>query len=103
TDISRHMLNPPPALVTATVYRPFDKNCVWMFVVCGDRKRLNANTGGEGGAVVVSAGLASDKIASRGTRSCSSNSVAWTRGSAWKRDTKTSCSTTLVRATSNMP
>ena len=59
-------------------------------VVCGERNRRDANTGSDGGAVALSAGRGSDRIASRGTRSCSSSSVAWTRGSAWKRATKTS-------------
>ena len=43
-----------------------------------------------------SAGRASDSIASRGTRSCSSSSVAFTRGSAWNRVTKTSSSSMLA-------
>ena len=72
-------------------------------VVCGDRKRLDANTGSDGGAVVLSAGRGSDRIASRGTRSCSSSSVAWMRGSAWKRETNVSLQTTLASATSDMP
>ena len=38
-----------------------------------------------------------------GTRSCSSSSVAWTRGSAWKRSTIRSPSSALARATSVMP
>ena len=29
-------------LVSAAVYRPFDRNCVCGLVVCGDRKRLDA-------------------------------------------------------------
>ena len=72
-------------------------------VVCGDRKRLEANTGSDGGAVVLSAGRGSERMASRGTRSCSSNSVACTRGSAWKRETNASWQTTLASATSDMP
>ena len=53
--------------------------------------------------VALSAGRGSDRIASRGTRSCSSSSVACTRGSAWNRVTKTSSQTTLASATSDMP
>ena len=73
------------------------------FLVCGDTKRLDANTGNDGEAVVLSAGRGSDRIASRGTCSCSSSSVAWTRGSAWKRDTKTSLKMTFASATSAIP
>ena len=72
-------------------------------VVCGERKRRDAKTGSDGGAVALSAGRGSDRIASRGTRSCSSSSVACTRGSAWNRATKTSSQTTLASATSDMP
>ena len=41
--------------------------------------------GSTGSVVALSAGRGSDRMASRGTRSCSSSSVACTRGSAWKR------------------
>ena len=50
-----------------------------------------------------SAGRASARIASRGTRSWSSNSVALTRGSAWNRVTKMSSCSTLASATSDIP
>jgi hypothetical protein len=78
----RHVLYPPPAWVSAAVYRPFDRNCVCGLVVCGDRKRRDAYTDVDGIPVALSAGRGSDRIASRGTRSCSSSSLACTRGSA---------------------
>ena len=48
-----------------------------MLLVCGDTNRRDAKTGSAGAAVTLSAGRGSDRIASRGTRSCNSSSVAW--------------------------
>ena len=52
---------------------------------------------------VSSAGLGCVTGAWRGTRSCSNNSVACTRGSAWNRFTITSSSSAFDSATSVMP
>ena len=60
-------------------------------VVCGDLKRLDASTGSTARRRRCSRPDAAPREWPRaGTRSCSSSSVAWTRGSAWKRVTKTS-------------
>src|SRR3954466_6655311 len=95
----RHVLNPPPPWVTAVVYRPFERKWVCVFAVWGDLKRLDASSGADGTRVSASAGGGSETIASGGTLSWSSSSVALTRGSAWNRCTKTSSQTTLVSAT----
>ncbi len=71
--------------------------------MCGVPNRRATAAPIDGAALVPSAGRASARIASRGTRSCSSSSVALTRGSAWNRVTKMSSCSTLVSATSDMP
>ena len=55
--------------------------------MCGERKRRAAEAGAVADVRVSSTGRGCMIGDCRGTRSCSSSSVARTRGSAWKRST----------------
>ena len=71
--------------------------------MCGERKRRGETAGTGGSTRVDSAGRGRVTGTKRGTRSCSSGSVACTRGSEWKRRTIGAPSTALVSATRLMP
>ena len=103
TTLPRQVLPPPPAFVITTVYAPFERKWACGNCECGDRKRRVERAGGAASARVDSAGRGSVTGASRGTRSCSSSSVACTRGSRWKRATITSSVSTFASATRVMP
>ena len=103
TACPRQLLAPPPALVTTVVYWPFDRKWALGKWVCGERKRRGETSGVSASARVDSAGRGWVTGTKRGTRSCSSGSVACTRGSEWKRRTIGASSTAFASATRLMP
>src|SRR6266850_6772052 len=99
----RQLLDPPPAFVTTAVYWPFERKWALGYSVCGERKRRGETVIAGGSTRVDSAGSGRVIGTKRGTRSCSNGSVAWTRGSEWKRRTIGAPSTAFARATRLMP
>ena len=91
--------------MTITEYRPFDSRCVRGIVSCGDvnRRRIGGTESRTSASLFTSSARGRETSALRGMRSCRSNSVASTIGSAWKRSTIETSLTTLPRATNVMP
>src|SRR5437867_10711615 len=77
----RQLLAPPPALVTTAVYWPLERKWALGYSVCGERNRRGETVTTGGSIRVDSAGSGLVTGTKRGTRSCSSGSVACTRGS----------------------
>jgi hypothetical protein len=90
-------------LVTTTVYCPFERKCAAECSVCGVRKRRGESANAGGSTREDSAGRGWVMGTNRGTRSCSSGSVACTRGSEWNRRTMGEPSTTFASANRLMP